>query len=104
MAEFWGPGSTGLGYGLGVGVEIDTRHATHAGYPGDFSWGGVYDTHWFVSPRTGIAAVLLTQSDPQGINATLQRAANDDDFQNLVFAAMTTAASAACGDPMAVLR
>ena len=104
MAEFWGPGSLGLGYGLGVGVEIDTRHATHAGYPGDISWGGVFDTHWVASPRTGIVAVLLTQSDPLSPGATGQRAATDDDFMNQVFAAVTRAAPAPHGDPMAVLR
>ncbi len=103
MVDFWGAGSTGLGYGLGVGVEIDTRHATHAGYPGDFSWGGVFDTHWVASPRTGVVAVLLTQSDPLGPDATRQRAANDDDMMNLLFAAVTDAA-APRGDPMAPQR
>jgi CubicO group peptidase (beta-lactamase class C family) len=103
MVDFWGAGSTGLGYGLGVGVEIDTRHATHAGYPGDFSWGGVFDTHWVASPRTGVVAVLLTQSDPLGPDATRQRAANDDDMMNLLFAAVTVAA-APRGDPMAPQR
>ena len=104
MVDFWGPGSTGLGYGIGVGVEIDTRHATHAGYPGDISWGGVYDTHWVASPRTGIVAVMLTQSDPRGVDASRQRAANDDDFLDLVFAAMTTAAPPLRNDPMEVVR
>jgi CubicO group peptidase (beta-lactamase class C family) len=103
MVDFWGAGSTGLGYGLGVGVELDTRHASHAGYPGDFSWGGVFDTHWVVSPRTGIVAVLLTQSNPLGPDAGPQRAANDDDMMNLLFAAVTVAAPPR-GDPMAVLR
>jgi CubicO group peptidase (beta-lactamase class C family) len=104
MVDFWGPGSTGLGYGLGVGVELDTRHATHAGYPGDFSWGGVFDTHWVASPRTGVVAVLLTQSDPLGPDATRQRAANDDDMMNLVFAAVSEASPAPRSDAMAVLR
>jgi len=104
MADFWGAGSTGLGYGLGVGVELDTRRASHAGYPGDVSWGGVFDTHWVASPRTGIVAVLLTQSDPYGTDATQQRAANDDDMMNLLFAAVSQPAPATRGDPMAVLR
>jgi len=104
MVDFWGVGSTGLGYGLGIGVELDTRRATHAGYPGDFSWGGVFDTHWVASPRTGIVAVLLTQTDPYGTDATQQRAANDDDMMNLVFAAVSQAAPMTRSDPMAVLR
>ncbi len=104
MVDFWGAGSTGLGYGLGVGVELDTRHATHAGYPGDFSWGGVFDTHWVASPRTGIVALLLTQSDPLGPDATRQRSANDDDMMNLVFAAVSEASPAPRSDAMAVLH
>jgi CubicO group peptidase (beta-lactamase class C family) len=104
MVDFWGAGSTGLGYGMGVGVEIDTRHATHAGYPGDISWGGVFDTHWVASPRSGIVAVMLTQSDPRGVDASRQRAANDDDFLNQVFAAITDAAPPIHKDPMEVLR
>jgi CubicO group peptidase (beta-lactamase class C family) len=104
MVDFWGAGSTGLGYGLGVGVELDTRHASHAGYPGDFSWGGVFDTHWVASPRTGVVAVLLTQTDPYDADATRQRAANDDDMMNLVFAAVSQATPKPGFDPMAVLR
>jgi CubicO group peptidase (beta-lactamase class C family) len=103
MVDFWGVGSTGLGYGLGVGVELDTRHASHAGYPGDFSWGGVFDTHWVVSPRTGIVAVLLTQTDPYGVDATQQRAGNDDDMMDLVFAAVSQASPPPRGDPMTAL-
>ena len=45
------------------------------------------------SPRTGIVAVLLTQSDPLGPDATRQRAANDDDMMNLLFAAVTMASA-----------
>ena len=103
MADFWGADSVGLGYGLGVGVELDTRHAVHAGYPGDISWGGIFDTHWVASPRTGIVAVLLTQSDPLGTNASQQRADTDSDFLNQVFAAVSRAAPPH-DDPMAVLH
>ncbi len=104
MQDFWGAGSAGLGYGLGVGVEIDVRHAAHAGYPGDISWGGVFDTHWVASPRTGIVAVLLTQNDPLGSDATRQRAANDDDFLNQIFAAVTAASASSHPDNMTPLH
>ena len=103
MADFWGPDSVGLGYGLGVGVELDTRHAMNAGYPGDFSWGGVFDTHWVASPRTGIVAVLLTQTDPLGPGATAQRSETNIDFLDHVFTAVSVA-SPPRPDPMAVLH
>ena len=86
LFKYWGANSRGLGYGLGVGVEIDANGAPQAGCTGDYSWGGFLDTHWVVSPRTGIVGVLLTQIDPRG-NTTPQR--TDVDFRNLLFAAVT---------------
>jgi CubicO group peptidase (beta-lactamase class C family) len=85
MQKFWGADSVGLGFGLGVGVEVDASHAPQAGYDGDYEWGGVFDTHWLVSPRTGLVAVLLAQIDPSG-NKHPQR--TDVDFRNLLFAAV----------------
>jgi CubicO group peptidase (beta-lactamase class C family) len=85
MFKFWGANSRGLGYGLGVGVLIDAVSSPQAGFNGDYSWGGLWDTHWLVSPRTGIVAVLLTQVDPRS-NSSPQR--TDPDFRNLLFASV----------------
>lgn len=85
LEKVWGPNSAGLGYGLGVGVEIDARHAPQAGFAGDYAWGGIFDTHWLVSPKTGIVAVLMTQIDPTG-NTTPER--TNADFLDLLFAAV----------------
>jgi CubicO group peptidase (beta-lactamase class C family) len=96
MFKYWGSDSVGLGYGLGVGVEIDTRRAPQAGYAGDYSWGGALDTHWIVSPATGLVAVLLTQIDPSG-NTVPQR--TDREFRNLLFAAVTARSVENAGRP-----
>ncbi|HVC02848.1 MAG TPA: serine hydrolase domain-containing protein [Steroidobacteraceae bacterium] len=85
MLDYWGPDSLGLGYGLGVGVEIDAAHAPQADMDGDYAWGGIFDTHWIVSPRTGVVAVLLTQVDPTGAPMPRRTEAN---FQNLLFGAV----------------
>jgi len=85
MFKFWGAGSRGLGYGLGVGMIIDAVSSPYAGFAGDYSWGGLWDTHWIASPRTGIVAVLLTQVDPRG-NQSPQR--TDPDFRDLLFASV----------------
>lgn len=85
--QFWGSDSVGLGYGLGVGVEIDTRHAPQAGFLGDYEWGGYFDTHWLVSPRTGIVAVMLAQVVPTA-NHEAQR--TDVDFRDLLFASVSS--------------
>ena len=86
MSKYWGSNSLGLGYGLGVGVYLDAHHAPFAGFNGDYSWGGLFDTHWVASPKTGVVAVLLTQIDPSG-NKAPQR--TDADFHNLLFASLT---------------
>jgi CubicO group peptidase (beta-lactamase class C family) len=85
MFKFWGADSRGLGYGLGVGILIDAVSSPQAGFTGDYSWGGLWDTHWVASPRSGIVAVLLTQVDPRG-NQSPQR--TDPDFRNLLFASV----------------
>jgi CubicO group peptidase (beta-lactamase class C family) len=85
MLKFWGPDSRGLGYGLGIGVVIDAKSYPQAGFVGDYSWGGFFDTHWVASPRSGVVAVLMTQVDPRG-NQAPQR--TDPDFRNLLFASV----------------
>jgi CubicO group peptidase (beta-lactamase class C family) len=85
MQKFWGADSVGLGYGLGVGVVVDAASSPQADLPGDFSWGGILDTHWLVSPASGLVAVLMTQVDPRGRTAP---ARTDPDFRNLLYAAV----------------
>jgi CubicO group peptidase (beta-lactamase class C family) len=87
MADYWGENSKGLGYGLGVAPVIDASSAQQAGFNGDFSWGGLLDTHWIVSPRTGLVAVLLCQVNPAG-NISPQRTYVD--FRNQLFATVAT--------------
>ena len=55
----------GLGYGYGFGIALPgTEDAPALGNPGDFSWGGLFDTDFFISPSTGLAAVMVTQELP----------------------------------------
>ncbi len=56
---------TGLSYGYGFGIVMpgtDDRPAL--GVPGDFGWGGAFDTDFFVSPATGLVAIMMTQTIP----------------------------------------
>jgi CubicO group peptidase (beta-lactamase class C family) len=51
----------GKGFGLGGAVtlrpsENDPEHAE-----GEFEWGGLAGTHWWISPRHNIAGLLMTQ-------------------------------------------
>lgn len=87
QARYWGEDSRGLGYGLGVAPQIDFRQAPYANLDGDFAWGGILDTHWVASPRTGLVAVLMTQMNPVG-RTTPRR--TDGDFRGLLFASVRT--------------
>lgn len=55
----------GFGYGLGFGMVLEPEPGEKApGAVGDYGWGGYFDTDFFVSPRTGLVAILLTQEEP----------------------------------------
>ena len=51
----------GRGYGLGGCVTLQSTPADPAASTGEFQWGGLAGTHWWISPRTGLAGVLMAQ-------------------------------------------
>ncbi|MCC5980213.1 MAG: beta-lactamase family protein [Oceanicaulis sp.] len=53
-----------LGFGYSVGVVYEGRGARSYGHPADFGWGGYFDTDFFVSPSTGVVALILAQQEP----------------------------------------
>ena len=54
----------GLGWGYGLAVVVDSKSTPTADRNGDFWWSGYYGTTFFVSPRTGLTGVILTQNQP----------------------------------------
>jgi CubicO group peptidase (beta-lactamase class C family) len=64
-AEQLGEGWTGRNFALGMDVVMPPAEGEQAaGVPGDLSWGGLFDTDFFVSPQTRTAAVIMTQIQP----------------------------------------
>lgn len=64
-AEQLGDSWQGRSYGFGVDVVLPPADgAEPAGVPGDFSWGGMFDTDFFISPATDVSAVIMTQIQP----------------------------------------
>ena len=51
----------GRGYGLGGAVTFGAPGAGSADAEGEFWWGGMAGTQWWVSPRENMAGVLMTQ-------------------------------------------
>lgn len=56
--------SVDLGYGYGVGVIYDGPGAHPVRVQGDFGWSGYFDTEFFISPATGVVAVIMSQEQP----------------------------------------
>jgi CubicO group peptidase (beta-lactamase class C family) len=54
----------GVGFGLGVWVMGDPARAGLSGSPGDFGWGGVASTVFWVDPREDMTVLFLTQLSP----------------------------------------
>lgn len=51
----------GKGHGLGGAVTLTPAPFDPASSAEEFQWGGLAGTHWWISPRTQLAGVLMTQ-------------------------------------------
>lgn len=54
----------GMGFGLGGAVVLDPGRARCAGSVGDFSWGGMASTFFWVDPVHDLSVVFFTQLSP----------------------------------------
>ena len=59
--RFRGPGA---GFGLGFGVRTDLADGKALGSEGQFYWGGMFNTYFFVDPEEELTAVLMMQFFP----------------------------------------
>jgi CubicO group peptidase (beta-lactamase class C family) len=51
----------GKGFGLGGAVTVQPSAIDPPASKGEFQWGGLAGTHWWISPQTGLIGVLMTQ-------------------------------------------
>jgi CubicO group peptidase (beta-lactamase class C family) len=51
----------GQGYGLGVGVRMESGRSTVPGSVGDFFWGGATGPYFWVDPHEKLIAVMMLQ-------------------------------------------
>jgi CubicO group peptidase (beta-lactamase class C family) len=54
----------GIGFGLGFSVMLDPARAQILGSPGEYAWGGMASTAFWVDPAEDMAAVMMTQLTP----------------------------------------
>jgi len=57
-------GRAGMGFGLGFSVRVERTDKAPASRVGEYGWGGMASTHFWISPRDEIAVVVLTQHVP----------------------------------------
>jgi len=51
----------GKGYGLAGAVTLQPSAIDPPASTGEFQWGGIAGTHWWMSPRTRLSGLLMTQ-------------------------------------------
>ena len=54
----------GIGFGLGVSVVLDPARARILGSPGEYAWGGMASTTFWIDPVEDMLVLLLTQLMP----------------------------------------
>jgi CubicO group peptidase (beta-lactamase class C family) len=57
-------GRDGLGFGLGFSVRVEPSDNAPASRVGEYGWGGMASTHFWISPHDETAVVVLTQHIP----------------------------------------
>jgi CubicO group peptidase (beta-lactamase class C family) len=73
----------GTSFGLGFAVRVDPGRNPEPGSVGDFSWGGVLGTLFWVDPKEKLVAVMLTQA-AQNQNGFIWRQTRTMIYQALV--------------------
>jgi len=55
---------SGQGFGLGFGINMDPAKAMAPGSAGEFYWGGIFSTYFFVDPVERLSMIFMTQLMP----------------------------------------
>jgi CubicO group peptidase (beta-lactamase class C family) len=82
-ALFSEAGNAGIGFGLGFGVVVDPAKTLVQGTAGEFHWGGIHSTAFFVDPVEKLHMVFMTQLLPSSTYPIRRQ------IKTLAYAAMT---------------
>jgi CubicO group peptidase (beta-lactamase class C family) len=75
----------GVGFGLGFAVTLDPARTLIPGSPGEFSWGGMASTSFWVDPAEDLIVIFMTQLMPS-MTYPLRR-----ELRTLVYSALSDA-------------
>ncbi len=65
-AMFSEAGYAGTGFGLGVAMTLDAARAR--GNAGEYYWGGIFSTYFFIDPVERLIAIFMTQHMPSSVH------------------------------------
>jgi CubicO group peptidase (beta-lactamase class C family) len=54
----------GVGFGLGFAVTLNPARTLMPGVAGDYSWGGMASTYFWIDPREELIVIFMTQLTP----------------------------------------
>ncbi len=74
---------SGQGFGLGFGVNLDPAKAMAPGSAGEYYWGGIFSTYFFIDPVERVSAVFMTQLMPSSAYAVRRQ------VKAMIYAALT---------------
>ena len=74
--------NAGVGFGLGFAVTLDPARSMMPGSAGEYYWGGMFSTAFFVDPVERIAMVFMTQVSPSTV-FTIRR-----ELKTLIYSAL----------------
>jgi CubicO group peptidase (beta-lactamase class C family) len=64
----------GTSFGLGFAVRVDAGRNPLPGSVGDYSWGGITGTLFWVDPQTKLVAVMMVQTSQVLLNTVWRQA------------------------------
>jgi CubicO group peptidase (beta-lactamase class C family) len=73
----------GTSFGLGFAVRVDAGRNPVPGSVGDFSWGGITGTLFWVDPKEKLVAVMMAQGN-QALNGVIWRQTREMVYQALI--------------------
>ena len=75
--------NAGTGFGLGFAVNLDPVRSMMPGSPGEYYWGGLFSTAFFVDPVERVSMVFMTQLSPSSTYPVRR------ELKTMIYAALT---------------
>ena len=75
--------NAGTGFGLGFAVNMDVAKSMVPGSVGEYYWGGMFSTAFFVDPVERITCVFMTQMSPSNVYPIRR------ELKTMIYAALT---------------